>query len=395
MITIYYHIEKQKWYQCEEKNGLFIGKTKTIISYVGSKQEHSLPFSVKKSGNRVGPLIGILTGSAKDHTFIGNLSGLKRILASLRNKGALGIVITPNSIKEQHSVEGFTFYQPLQKWIKLCTPLPNAVYNRIPYRRMENEQQFFEVATFFKTKDIPFFNPYFFSKWKVYQILKKNEFVSSFLPETTLLNQKSDLEQMIMKHQDLYLKSSNGHKGICLYRLKKYKNNLFVETPNEKQSYPSPSSFWEKNEDVFVQEDYILQKAIQADTFEGKRYDLRLLCHYDEKGHSISGIGVRVAGDNEVTTHVPNGGSIIPYEFVRSRFDEGILQQLVFEIGKELEKQTGEFIGEFSIDLGRSVDGAIFIYEINSKPMVFDEVDIRKKGLENLTKLLIMKGNIT
>ncbi|WP_010283550.1 YheC/YheD family endospore coat-associated protein [Bacillus timonensis] len=392
MSTIYYHTKKREWYQCEETNSLFFGKVNTRISYVGSKQDHSLPFSVKRVGKQVGPLVGILTGSSKDNTFIGNFSVLKNILKSLKDSGALGIVITPNSIRDFQAVEGFTFYQPLQKWIKLRTPLPNVVYNRVPYRLLEKSQPFIEISSLFKANGIPFFNPYFFSKWKVYQILKKNKFISSFLPETVLLKQKRDLEQMVIKHHDLYLKNTAGHKGLGLYRIKKDKTTFVVETANEKQIYPSLSSFWEKNEKVFVQEEFILQKAIQSDKFNGRRYDLRLLCHYNESGHFISGIGVRVAGDHKVITHVPNGGTIIPYKSVRPRFNETILQQLVYEIGKELEEQTGEFIGEFSIDLGRSLDGAIFIYEINSKPMVFDEEDIQKKGLENLTKLLIMKG---
>ncbi|MEH7385337.1 YheC/YheD family protein [Bacillus sp. JJ1521] len=392
MSTIYYHIKKKKWYQCEDAKGLFFGKTQTFISYVGSSPEQSLPFPVQKNENKVGPIIGILTGSSKDSTFIGNHKVLKRILLSLRENGALGIVMTPNSIRG-NSVETFTFYQPLEKWIKLRTPLPNAVYNRIPYRHMEDTQAFTDLVSFFKMNEIPFFNPSFFSKWEIYQILKRNDFVLPFLPKTTLLNEKSDLKEMFAKHHILYMKSSTGHQGIDLYRLKKEQNGMIVETPLGNESYPTLTSFWEKFEDEFAKSDYLLQEAIQADTHNGKRYDLRILCHYHENEHIISGIGVRIAGDNGVTTHVPNGGSIIPYHMVRNRFDESILRKLVFEIGKMLVDETGEFIGEYSIDLGRSEDGRIFIYEINSKPMVFDEDHIRQKGLENLTKLLIMKGN--
>ncbi|WP_453990649.1 YheC/YheD family endospore coat-associated protein [Bacillus nitroreducens] len=391
MSTIYYHIDKNDWYQCEEPNGLIFGKYNTIISYMGSKQEHSLPFQVKRESNIVGPLIGILAGSSKDNTFFGNVKVLKRILLSLQDKGALGIVMTPNSIQED-SLLCFTFYQPFNKWIKLRTPLPNAVYNRIPYRRMEDSQHFSDIVSFIKKKRIPFFNPYFFSKWKVYQYLQGNEFISSFLPETLLLKRKEDLEFMITKHWDLYLKSSKGCKGIGLYRITKRNNVYIVETPKKKQSYPTLTSFWEKNKLELMQEDFIIQKAIPSDTFEGKRYDLRILCHYEKKDHTISGIGVRLSGKSEITTHVPNGGTIIPYELVRSRFNESILRQLVKKIGKELMEQTGAFIGEFSIDLGRTTDGAIYIYEINSKPMVFDEDHIQDKGIEKLTKLLIMKG---
>ncbi|MFS0824381.1 YheC/YheD family protein [Bacillus sp. 1P02SD] len=391
MSTIYYHIEKKQWYQCEEKNGLFFGKTNTMIPYVGSCPEHSLPFPVNKDGNHVGPLIGILTGNSKDNTFIGNLKVLKRILLSIQEYGALGVVVTPNSI-QGHFMEAFTFYQPLQKWIKLQTPLPNAVYNRIPYRHMEEKKDFIDIVSFFKMKEIPFFNPHFFSKWEVYQILKRNDFVQRFLPETTLLKNLRDLKKMFTKHTILYIKSSTGHKGIGLYRLKIQQNGMIVETAHRKQIYSSITSFWEKNQVDFTNNNYLLQEAIQADTYDGKRYDLRILCHYRDNGHFISGIGVRVAGENGVTTHVPNGGSIIPYHIVRDRFDEVILQKLVFKIGRTLMDETGKFIGEFSIDLGRSKNGAIFIYEINSKPMVFDEVDIHQKGLENLTKLLIMKA---
>lgn len=137
---------------------------------------------------------------------------------------------------------------------------------------------------------------------------------------------------MVAKHQILYIKSSTGHKGIDLYRLKTSQNGIIVETPHGKQSYPTLTSFWEEYKDVFETNNYLLQEAIQADTHGGKRYDLRILCHYRDNGHFISGIGVRVAGENGVTTHVPNGGSIIPYQFVRDRFDEALCKSLCLRL---------------------------------------------------------------
>ncbi|WP_449539284.1 YheC/YheD family endospore coat-associated protein [Ferdinandcohnia sp. Marseille-Q9671] len=391
MITLYYHIKKQEWFQCEEPNGLTFGKTKDTVSYVGSKPKQSLPFLVKRLGDTAGPLVGILIGSSDENSYIGNLPVLRNLLLSIQKHGALGVLLTPDSLKE-NQMEALTFYKPLQKWIKLRTPLPNAIYNRIPYRTMEKSQKFKEIVSYFKANKIPFFNPSFFSKWDTFQILQSNDYVRNFLPETILLKQKQDLEQMLKKHRELYIKSSVGHKGIGLYRIKYNQKGVVVETIHGKQSYASLSSFWNVNNKVFSNEEFLLQRSVEADTFKEKRYDLRILCHYGDKGHFISGIGVRLAGTNGFTTHVPNGGTILPYHALRSRFNEDTLQQLCFEIGKELMRQTGEFIGEFSIDLGRSVDGAIFIYEINSKPMIFDETHIKKKGLENLTKLLIMKG---
>ena len=64
------------------------------------------------------------------------------------------------------------------------------------------------------------------------------------------------------------------------------------------------------------------------------------------------------------------------------------LAEIAQTCGTVLSKQLG-FIGEFSIDLGESETGELFIYEVNSKPMQFDEVDIEANRLLHLKKLFI------
>lgn len=47
------------------------------------------------------------------------------------------------------------------------------------------------------------------------------------------------------------------------------------------------------------------------------------------------------------------------------------------------------FLGEFSIDIGEDESGSLFIYEVNSKPMQFDEVEIETNRLLHLKNLFI------
>ena len=89
------------------------------------------------------------------------------------------------------------------------------------------------------------------------------------------------------------------------------------------------------------------------------------------------------------------GGKIYPYHQSQTKEVDGQLTEIAQTCGTVLSKQLG-FIGEFSIDLGENEAGELFIYEVNSKPMQFDEVDIEKNRLFHLKKLFIelMQGKV-
>jgi hypothetical protein len=104
------------------------------------------------------------------------------------------------------------------------------------------------------------------------------------------------------------------------------------------------------------------------------------------KNFKISGIGVRQSQGQEVTTHVPAGGKIVPFSDLPYQEDKQELQRLAILVGSSLLTFYRN-IGEFSMDVGKSENGDLFIFEVNSKPMVFDEDSIRKDGLNHLIQL--------
>ncbi|MCL6459347.1 MAG: YheC/YheD family protein, partial [Gorillibacterium sp.] len=93
-----------------------------------------------------------------------------------------------------------------------------------------------------------------------------------------------------------------------------------------------------------------------------------------------------------ITTHVPRGGHIDnPENALISSFGQKRTPLLMKKveatshiIAKRIEKAAGYSLGEMSLDLGIDKNGRIWFFEANSRPMKFDEPEIRRKSLERI-----------
>lgn len=90
----------------------------------------------------------------------------------------------------------------------------------------------------------------------------------------------------------------------------------------------------------------------------------------------------------EITTHTPRGGKLYPYQNLQSKRLNLTLARIAQKCGEILSKKIG-FLGEFSIDIGEDESGSLFIYEVNSKPMQFDEEEIEANRLLHLKNLFM------
>jgi hypothetical protein len=394
MNYLYYDMATERWVQNETNEELFLGRNNQLLPYSGSISHTMLPFpSININNEKVGPLIGTLTGSSKKG-FIGNVRTLVRLQKELHRQGALCITFTPASINKDF-IEGFYYLQHKQQWIKVRTPFPDVVYNRIPYRSMEQEPTYKETLEFLEKHNIPYFNPGFFSKWEIYQILTNNKIIANYLPYTVLYDREMKLVDMLNDYKVIYAKTIKGHQGKGIWKITANHAEILAQTPEKEYRFTTLAEALKFLHPIFHKEKYILQQAVIPDKYEGKRYDLRILSHFNQAQdkYIISGIGIRLSGDQQITTHVPNGGSIIPYSLLDDRLNLLLLQTLINEIGIQLSKGFNQIIGEFSLDIGKSREGLYYIYEVNSKPMVFDEPHIRTQGVENLASLLISLSN--
>jgi hypothetical protein len=157
--------------------------------------------------------------------------------------------------------------------------------------------------------------------------------------------------------------------------------------------HQSIDSLWKDIDEHRRAKEYIMQQGITLTTYKRRPYDLRVLVQKNALGAwSVTGIGARVAGKLSITTHVPRGGSIDdPLKLLTLAFGQKEASNIMKRtkraaiiIAKQIEKSSGHTLGEMSMDLGVDTSGRIWFFEANSKPMKFDEPDIRKKSLERI-----------
>ncbi|MBU8768008.1 YheC/YheD family endospore coat-associated protein [Cytobacillus oceanisediminis] len=382
-MKIYYDWASRTWFS---STSCTLGRDPHPLSTIGPKAEQNLiSFSLSMQNDNAGPVIGILTGKGKDQSIAGNGPLFKALQKNILQHNGVSFVFTAEDL-EENSVNGYIYFPQQDKWIEARCPLPHLVYNRVPFRKIEKTEAFYKASRFFKEHNIPFFNPGFLDKFEVFQLFKDHPPLQEYIPETILVSGPKELKNFIRKYNNIYLKPANGSKGKGIYHLSQLGNGMRLNGLHDSFSYTDYKNFWNQWGILLTNKPYMAQKAISPARKEGKRFDFRILAHFSEGNYSVTGIGIRQSKEQDITTHIPNGGVMIPYESVRTKEHDEFIHSAVVEAGKLLEKTKG-FYGEYSIDAGLTDQGTYVIYEINSKPMSFDEVWIEEKRIEELTRL--------
>lgn len=384
MITVSYSKTDDTWYHQEAHS-----------SYVWGSQNIELPVKLEPTeasvrlrtrGNKAGPIIGIVTSSAvlnslnqKQHLYF------KEIHRALQTTGGILVLFSPEQFYERY-VYGVYFEEISGEWRQATLPLPDFIYNRFPNRYTEREK-LKELMSQSEHLHIPFFNTSFFSKWETYELLSKNTVTQKHLPDTRLLLSLEDVRIMLKKHQKVYLKPIHGSKGRGIFTLTTLQDgSIHYESSRQKKIYSSLEHV------PLPTRSYIVQETIETDTLQDMRYDLRILANRFKKRYIISGIGVRQSERQSVTTHTLNGGILRSIEELPFDIDTSFLTSLIDACGQQLH-QHFQFVGEFSLDIGRTKTGDYYIFEINAKPMIFDEPHIRSIGIKHLIRLFYKLTN--
>lgn len=389
MKQIYYDLNEKSWYHTYQgKEKIYLGKYFSVpYRDTHSEEYQSFPFHMEDS--KAGPLVGILA-SPKKEGFVGNIGLFKRLQLTLAKKGGNSIVFTPQQLTDD-GMEGFCFLPAHRNWIKIKAPLPDIIYNRL-YSIEDEENHLEQVKNLADLYQIPIFNPRFFDKWELYLQLKSHEDLVDHLPRTELLSEKT-LEEMLVIFGAVYIKKRKSKKGIGLSYIYTNGHSFILKTTSAK-TYLFPSI--KKLIQYFLKDDkmqsYIVQEAISTLLFEGKKFDYRILAHAKDREFTITGIGVRVANTQQVTTHVPAGGRIATLEELPIELNLPAVSNLINQSGKHLSTFYDN-LSEFTADIGVTEEGKYYLYELNAKPMDFDEPAIKEASTEKLTDLFMEKTN--
>lgn len=324
-------------------------------------------------------LVGILSGTKKKKRFSGDEQFFQMIQFELEKRGGLSFVFTPKMIDEDF-IEGYVFKN--ERWEKKIFPYPHVVYNRLPSRNAELSKP---IQTFFNTLQshhIPYFNKRFITKWE--QIKMLND--SSFFPDSERLTDSEKAYRFLKRHAFIYIKPVSGKVGKGISTLTyDDENNILLKTQTNSKTI---------NRDDVQQlfslllkqshTEHLLQQGIHLRKWNEWKYDFRILLIKPHDTWKIIGIGVRATSEHNITTHTLRGGTILPLETIQSNVNINELTIFALEIVKKLTEAT-PFLKECSLDIGQDEDGHFWLFEVNTKPMTFDEREIQKRRVQTLS----------
>ncbi|WP_234032659.1 YheC/YheD family protein [Paenibacillus faecalis] len=348
------------------------------------------------------PVVAILTMHDSERQFRGNRQNFHEIIKTGKDKGYLVYVVTVRDLKlKADTIRGFISNGDPHTWEQRMFPLPQVIYNRIPYREDEIKPRVRrKIKQCILHPHIEIYNPFFFNKRKLITWLCKSQLTRKWAPITKKLKGLPSLYDMIRRCSYLYLKPEEGKAGQGIMRLKYQKSKPMpyrLQIQNNKNSITYKSASLERVWGRICKETkgapYIIQQGIELTAVHGRAFDLRLLVQKSDLGvWGVTGIGARMAGTRSITTHVPRGGTIEdPEKLLPSLFGseetEVILNKVrnaAVHIAKQIEWGCRYKLGEMSMDLGLDTSGGLWFFEANSRPMKFDEPSIRKRSLERI-----------
>lgn len=377
-----------------------LGRTLTIaasnveVPWWGAVPDHVVyrhPVELRKQGDQVvaGPVFAILAGSYRK-AFHGNRPEYRDLLRAGRREHKFVYVLPAGQVTAAMWWRGYVRVGN-GKWISLPCPHPESVYNRIPTRFLERLPVVGNARARLRTLQIPMFNPAYFNKAELYQVIAASR-AARYLPETATTLDSRRLRDLLSRHRGVYLKPSGGSVGHGMMLAERMAGGyrLSVMKSASCQTYES-SHFEGLWADIVRQRlggNYVLQAAIPLIEWGGRPCDFRVLLQKHNGQWEVTGTGVRVAGKGAITTHVPNGGYIAAAGPVidkwfgaRAVIIEQSLADATLELANAVDRQYNGGLGEMSIDIGIDRQGDIWFFEANAKPMKFDEPDIRRRAL--------------
>lgn len=345
-----------------------------------------------------GPFIGILTSDGGS-SFRGNHYNFADIIRTAKKMGIAAFVVTPTSFQSEGAIiKGYVLSSNSKKiqWEKANLPIPDVIYNRIPSRKSEQSKSVQAAFSIIHTKNIPIFNPTFFNKLHLYNQLSASPRLKHLVPQSASLNSPTSLQKILLRYPTVYLKPIDGKAGIGMMRIihRSDKFELIHQSADKRQNFilSTFSDLWKKITLLSKQTPYVIQQGIHLAHYQGNPFDLRMLVQKNSEGvWKVTGIGIRVAGNTAISTHVPQGGRIeLADQVLEEAFTDSkeeiitYAKEIGLQVAQYIEHQQTGFIGEMSMDWGLDTNGDLWFFEANSKPMKFDEPHIRSLSLKRI-----------
>ncbi len=330
----------------------------------------------------IGPLVGIFTAGFTQFNLrpIGERSLFFAKLLSVQQKvGAFYFVFGAHQIDwDEGTINGYFYTE--DGWKQTKVPLPNVVYDRLPNRKVESLEFSKQVKNRLQTEyDIPWFNPGFFNKWDIHQILIDDETARKHLPKSFFQPSFSDIQELLEGHQQVYIKPANGSLGLGIQQLIQKQDEPLVycrfrkNEENRLRRYSSLKRLL-RHQFPYGLEGMIAQQGIDLLKWNNNPIDFRIHTNKAEDGKwCVSAIAAKISGTGSITTHVKSGGEVKTVKELLHDIgaNPAIIKKLhstALLLSKKIDKKMPGFIGEIGFDIGVDQNEHVWMFEANSKP---------------------------
>lgn len=330
----------------------------------------------------IAPLIGIFTAGFTDSLLrpIGERSLFFADLLYASENHTFTFVFGGHHINwNDGTIDGYFFTH--DRWIQQTIPFPHVIHDRLPNRQTENHKGIKRIKEKFQLQySIPWFNPGFFNKWDIHQLLLKNKNVSKYLPDTQDFTSFHQVEEMLGKYGHVYIKPKEGSLGARIYQIIYEREEGYYYCrfyKNEQKKLHKYSTLEYLVHHLFQQEkihDFIVQQGISLIKLDNQSIDFRVHTNKNNQGiFEVSAIAGKKAGLGSMTTHTALGGEIKTVEELFSTIEEQeeIIEKLsstALLLSEEIDLVVPGIIGEIGFDIGIDQEGRQWFFEANSKP---------------------------
>lgn len=341
----------------------------------------------------LGPLIGIMTTWRVTPYF-------RSVMRAAASRGMMAVVLRPSDLRPGRRISAWGLVNG--KMRRLRVPWPDVVYNRIPNRGGEMSASTRMCKTMLRRATVPIFNGKFFHKWRIHRLLRRDELAQEYLPETQPLRNFAQVYHFLAKYPTVYLKPNGGSKGEGIVRVSRVRGRGYVVSFRRgHRNYRLSGVNWGEVEPIIRRamhrRTYVVQEGLKLASYRGRPFDVRVTLYKNGAGEWVPcGPVAKIAGPGSITTHVRNGGRVIPLDralqFVfadQAKEMRGRIETASVELALAVERVTAMQLGELGLDIGVTANGRVAMFEANSKPgrAVFTPAWARRDRRESLQHL--------
>ncbi|KPU43799.1 endospore coat-associated protein YheD [Oxobacter pfennigii] len=359
----------------EFEEPLLIKLTSRLARLLNIKNTSVYRMKYDKYNIILGPSIGLLLGN-KNYMYSPEHMVKYTDRFGIYNKiGGFICAFSPESIDWEELVAYGLYYNYNKRdWQYGRFPIPSSIYRR-DFHSHPHDIERLITATGGKL-----FNSWRFTKYNLYNYLKKHEELSKKLPATESTKDYETVKKFINKYGKVILKpvSLSRGRGICIIRKENDVYNIFDYRSKDPVKLILDErllrGFFRYNSMFF--ERYIMQELLSLAKVDGGLFDIRVVMQKDSSAKwKCSGIECRVAGKDSLITNISRGGYAMHLDeafikaFPESNYEElkQSLNDLCYKLCIYMD-ETRHHFAEFGIDIAIDEDKRFWIIEVNVFP---------------------------